>query len=301
MAGNITNLILLTFLISTTISKEIQFQDKNNFGKENLSDDSKPRSYISERKTREHYGLKHGNLLDEDSRSNEQDKQKNKQRSRNNRVNLTKNLEQETSEHRERNKDLVRKDLIRLKQQNTSLHKNQERNLLEESRSSRDDDTSEHLGRNKNLDEDSRPTQSEQNDLDEYGNSKEFVDQDTRPSLDTQKTERHINLNKGSLQTIILEQNDKNPDFNDVNNKPSLNTPENYNLNNETTPNFNEQTTAHHRHLNVDRRVGNRDHTAVADNEFEYMVAVLKGNTYVCAGALIDESWVLTAASGIHL
>lgn len=54
--------------------------------------------------------------------------------------------------------------------------------------------------------------------------------------------------------------------------------------------------------LRDDRRpVHLNERTLVTGNEFAYMVAVLKNSAYVCAGALIDERWVLTAADGLYL
>ncbi|XP_072948161.1 trypsin-3-like [Epargyreus clarus] len=44
------------------------------------------------------------------------------------------------------------------------------------------------------------------------------------------------------------------------------------------------------------------DHTMVTDNEiFPYVVAILKKTTYISAGALIDDRWVLTAADSLFL
>ncbi|XP_026318312.1 hypodermin-A-like isoform X2 [Hyposmocoma kahamanoa] len=44
------------------------------------------------------------------------------------------------------------------------------------------------------------------------------------------------------------------------------------------------------------------DHTMVTENGvFPYVVAILKKSSYISAGALIDDSWVLTAADALYL
>ncbi|XP_030033719.2 hypodermin-A [Manduca sexta] len=44
------------------------------------------------------------------------------------------------------------------------------------------------------------------------------------------------------------------------------------------------------------------DHTMVTDSEiFPYVAAILRRSTYISAGALIDENWVLTAADSLFL
>ncbi|XP_049880366.1 hypodermin-A-like [Pectinophora gossypiella] len=44
------------------------------------------------------------------------------------------------------------------------------------------------------------------------------------------------------------------------------------------------------------------DHTMVTDSEiFPYVCAILRKSTYISAGALIDESWVLTAGDALFL
>lgn len=44
------------------------------------------------------------------------------------------------------------------------------------------------------------------------------------------------------------------------------------------------------------------DHTMVTENGiFPYVVAILKKSSYISAGTLIDESWVLTAADALFL
>lgn len=43
-----------------------------------------------------------------------------------------------------------------------------------------------------------------------------------------------------------------------------------------------------------------KEHALVTDIKwFPYMAAILKKSTYISAGALIDESWVLTAADSL--
>lgn len=44
------------------------------------------------------------------------------------------------------------------------------------------------------------------------------------------------------------------------------------------------------------------DHTMVTENGvFPYVVAILRKSSYMSAGTLIDESWVLTAADAMFL
>lgn len=44
------------------------------------------------------------------------------------------------------------------------------------------------------------------------------------------------------------------------------------------------------------------DHTMVTENGvFPYVIAILKKSSYISAGTLIDESWVLTAADAMFL
>lgn len=43
-----------------------------------------------------------------------------------------------------------------------------------------------------------------------------------------------------------------------------------------------------------------KEHAMVTDIKlFPYMVAILKKSTYISAGALIDESWVITGADSL--
>jgi hypothetical protein len=44
------------------------------------------------------------------------------------------------------------------------------------------------------------------------------------------------------------------------------------------------------------------DHTVVTDsNVFSYVVAILRKFSYLSAGALLDDQWVLTAADSLFL
>ncbi|XP_052743659.1 chymotrypsin-1 [Bicyclus anynana] len=51
----------------------------------------------------------------------------------------------------------------------------------------------------------------------------------------------------------------------------------------------------------VDKAKMFEEHTLVTDSKtFPYVVAILKKATYISAGALIDESWVITAANSLY-
>lgn len=50
----------------------------------------------------------------------------------------------------------------------------------------------------------------------------------------------------------------------------------------------------------IDHSIALKEHAMVTDIKlFPYMAAILKKSTYISAGALIDESWVLTAADSL--
>lgn len=163
--------------------------------------------------------------------------------------------------------------------QKTSDHNGQNSNHIEKDLKLNLTKQSEHQSQNRNLNED-----SQSNEVDEQKSDYSAkLNQDQRHKG---RVSEHDSYNKEHL--------DKDSTSNEVEDQKDTNTTTISSLKSS------QKTSEHHSHLNK-KRQNVYKHTMVTDNDFTYMVAVLKGTTYLCGGALIDERWVLTAASEIRL